>query len=158
MDLVSFLALSGFAVASLWFQPLPLLSEIKKVRIVKFSELEVLTALLAAIHSARSFSEIWQEFKTSPGLSHPTFQRLESTSILVNQHGLSPTLLLQQIVGEASVQNRLQNKWREGISPAVTASVLLAIMPFPILLSATAGSLSVRNLDLATSSCKSISS
>lgn len=132
----------AFALAwVLWFG-LPK-SRIKTAR-EKFTDttdLASVTALIAALHAARSFQEVIDERMDS--FSDLVQGRLSEIGHVVEDFGVSAVLLVQHFKLELEGQHKLKNKFSESMAPARTTAWILLLMPVPILSAASAGGLEV---------------
>jgi Flp pilus assembly protein TadB len=108
---------------------------------VASNDLESVTALIAALHAARSFQEVTSE--RMDGFSDLLQQRLSAVGLLVEEFGVSAVLLVQHFKLELEGQQKLKNKFSESMAPARTTAWILLLMPVPILSAASAGGLDV---------------
>lgn len=105
------------------------------------NDLQSVTALIAALHAARSFQEVTSERMES--FSESVQHRLSAIELLGREFGVSAVLLVQHFKLELEGQNKLKNKFSESMAPARTTAWILLLMPLPILSAAAAGGLDV---------------
>jgi Flp pilus assembly protein TadB len=125
----------------LWFGLPKVRNEAAREKSTATNDLESATALIAALHAARSFEEVTSERMNS--FSHLVQQRLSEIGLVVEEFGVSAVLLVQHFKLELEGQQKLKNKFSESMAPARTTAWILLLMPVPILSAASAGGLDV---------------
>jgi Flp pilus assembly protein TadB len=125
----------------LWFGLPKVRNEAAREKSTATNDLESATALIAALHAARSFEEVTSERINS--FSDLVQQRLSEIGLVVEEFGVSAVLLVQHFKLELEGQHKLKNKFSESMAPARTTAWILLLMPVPILSAASAGGLDV---------------
>jgi Flp pilus assembly protein TadB len=126
---------------ALWFGLPRVRNETAREKSTAINDLESMTALIAALHAARSFEEVTSERMNS--FSDLVQRRLSEIGLVVEEFGVSAVLLVQHFKLELEGQHKLKNKFSESMAPARTTAWILLLMPVPILSAASAGGLDV---------------
>jgi hypothetical protein len=91
----------------LWFGLPKVRNEAAREKSTATNDLESATALIAALHAARSFEEVTSERMNS--FSDLVQQRLSEIGLVVEEFGVSAVLLVQHFKLELEGQHKLKN-------------------------------------------------
>lgn len=143
MAITDLVAVLSAALAFLWisFSARDYKVEIKPV--IESDELALLLSLQAGIHSAQSFDSLVGSLRLSEFVKATTWQRLASISERSSRFGISAGLLINDLISEIQNERVIQQKWKESIAAAKTASWLLFVIAFPLLAGASVSGLAI---------------
>lgn len=143
MEITDYVALAAALTYFLWSGISKTPIELRRKNKSDFDELELLLSLQAGIHSAQSFDDLVESLNLRTFCSIPTTSRIEQISDLTRRYGISASLLVSELITTIQNQRLISHKWKESMAAPKTASLLLFLIPIPLLAGATASGLEI---------------